>query len=301
MGLLTKVKNILFDEDEEDFTSQIKITPDMREEDYEDHKEEPVKKTEVKKEEPVQVKEVKEQPSERETFKNDSTFPFFDDFDENEFNNSKPKAEVKAPVQVREERKIEPHRGNVLQYETRKRTEKRTDFGRYERTEITETVERKRFKPSPIISPVYGILNQDYKKDDIKKREDLDELNVDTVRNKAFGEKKEEVKKEVKEDIKPKTTFYEEEETVTITIPEEKERKVKTIDELLEDTSDIVVDVDRDLKSDLDIDDFEDLDRKTSIDETSSYEEDAKIENDTLENDLFDLIDSMYDSSEDGE
>lgn len=30
--------------------------------------------------------------------------------------------------------------------------------------ETTETIERKKFKPSPIISPVYGVLDRDYKK-----------------------------------------------------------------------------------------------------------------------------------------
>lgn len=294
MGLFQKVKNILFDE-EEDYTSQIKITPDMRAEDLDEKKEEPIKKVapEVKKEEPIQHKfEEKEQTSERELFKADSTFPFFDEFDEKEFNNAKPKVEEK-PVVVKEEKKIETRHGNVLQYESRKRTEKRTDYGRYERTEITETVDRRKFKPSPIISPVYGILNQDYRKEDIIKRDENDSLNIDSVRNKAFGEKKEEKVKAETPKEETRTTYYEDEETVSISIPEEKERKVKTIDELLEDTSDMVIDVDRDLKNDLDVD--------YDIKDEQSAEDDKRIENDTLENDLFDLIDSMYDKDEDGE
>lgn len=291
MGIFQKVKNILFDE-EEDYTSQIKITPEMRSDDIEEEPKavkEDVKKVEEKK------PEVKEGTSERELFKADSTFPFFD-FDEKEFNRQKPQEELPKV----EEKKPEPRNVNVFEYEKRKRSEKRTDFGRYERTEITETIERKKFKPSPIISPVYGVLNQDYKKDDIKRREDSDNLNVDKVRDKAFGEKKEEIKEN------PKTTYYEDEETVTITIPEEKERKVKTIDELLEDTSDIVVDVDRDLTSDLEYEediktpieeDSISISEKTTTDEITPDD----IENDTLENDLFDLIDSMYGNDEEGE
>lgn len=53
--------------------------------------------------------------------------------------------------------------------------------------------EKKVFKPTPIISPVYGVLDKNYKKDDItpKKKVALPRsskpLTVDDIRNKAFG------------------------------------------------------------------------------------------------------------------
>lgn len=53
--------------------------------------------------------------------------------------------------------------------------------------------EKKVFKPSPIISPVYGVLDQNYSKDDIvPKRETSyyrkpEKLTIDDVRQKAFG------------------------------------------------------------------------------------------------------------------
>ena len=55
--------------------------------------------------------------------------------------------------------------------------------------------EKKIFKPSPIISPVYGVLDQNYTKDDIVPKKDvsisyhrkLDKLTVDDVRQKAYG------------------------------------------------------------------------------------------------------------------
>ena len=81
---------------------------------------------------------------------------------------------------------------------------------------------------------------------DILKREDTGVRDVQAMRDKAFGDYHEPVKVS-EEKIEPKTTFYEETETVTITNPDEHERKVKTIDELLEDTSDIIVDIDKDL------------------------------------------------------
>lgn len=53
--------------------------------------------------------------------------------------------------------------------------------------------EKKVFKPSPIISPVYGVLDQNYTKEDIvPKRESSyyrkpEKLNIDDVRQRAFG------------------------------------------------------------------------------------------------------------------
>ena len=74
MGLFKKVKDILFDE-EEDYTEQIKITPEMRNETPK-KEEAPV----VKKVEPtVQKDATLVEHSEKEVFKNNA-FPFWDDF-----------------------------------------------------------------------------------------------------------------------------------------------------------------------------------------------------------------------------
>lgn len=287
MGLFKKVKEILFDEEE--YTETIKITPEMRNEET-PNREEIVTSEKKDVQEVVAPTPEKKDVSERELFKSDTTFPFFD-FDEEEFDKQMPmKAPEKKPI-------VEKRPSNVFEYERKKKIEKRTDFGRYEKTEITETVERKKFKPSPIISPVYGILNQNYDKSEIFNKKDSDKVDIQSVRDKAFGEKKEVLPK-----FEPTTTFYEETETVTITEPAEKERKVKTIDELLEDTSDVIVDIDHDID--------EELDSLDALEETVS-EQTAPIEiaeelkkpevEDTLENDLFDLIDSMYNNKEDGE
>lgn len=307
MGLFSKVKNILFDEDV-DLTEQIKITPEMRNEEI------PVKvvnramempKEEVSfnkavKSEPVH-ETVKENISERDIFKNDS-YPFLD-FDEEEFDKQKV-----IPKEPPKEVNIQPKRQvNALEYERKKRIEKRTDYGRYEKTEITETTERRKFRPSPIISPVYGILNQDYIKDDIKQRKYNDKVDINEVRNKAFGETKvvkeniqpqDELPRRDTSKYEPRTSYYNERETVTITKPEEKERKVKTIDELLENTSDVMVDMRKEIEDNFDFaldDNYEPKEKE------STKEMVVPNVDDTLENDLFDLIDSMYDSKEDGE
>ena len=69
-----------------------------------------------------------------------------------------------------------------------------------------ETKGEKKFKPSPIISPIYGILDKNYKKEEIRTRNDKnhsdrEEKTLDTIRKKAYGEEvKEEPKVEKKEE-----------------------------------------------------------------------------------------------------
>ena len=286
MGLFTKIKNILFEEDEIPEEEQKKETKGVIKEE----------KPSIKKEEPIshQVRpekgencEIKESNydtiSERELFKSDNSFPF-PEFDEEEFNNSIARQKPKSR--------------NVMDYERKRRVERKTDYGRYEKTEIKETIERKKFKPSPIISPVYGILNEDYKIEDIKDGTNIENLlDIDEVRKKAFDSK------EIEENKKPKTRYYEEEVTVKLKEPEEEKRRIsKDIDELLEDTSDVIIDDKNPTNGkQTEYDKIEE-----ELDEVSSTipkNENNKIDenDDTLENDLFDLIDSMYDDGEDGD
>lgn len=296
MGLLNKIKGILFEEVEED---EVVSTPKSEEKKPIAEKIEPQRKVEEPVEKSVPkvtapVKETKtENLNERDLFKSDNISPFFD-FDEEEFSNM-------SRVQ-------KPKTTNVMEYERKKRVEKRYDMGNFSKIERTEVVEKKKFKPSPIISPVYGILNEDYKPEDIKSKTDNvvnTGLDFNSVRKKAFGE----------ETLgEPEATYFEESVTVKVKEnEEEKQQKVKTIDELLEDTSDVTIDVDE--KNSV-----EDKNDKEATDEVADYEridkdleevtakcdanktEMRKVEDDdTLENDLFDLIDSMYDNREEGD
>lgn len=294
MGLLNKIKGILFEEVEED---EVVNTPKAEEKKPIAEKIEPQKKVEEVETPKVNVVKPKaevEQLNERELFKSDNTSPFFD-FDEEEFSNM---SRVQKPKPST----------NVLEYERKKKMEKRYDMGSFTKVERTEVVEKKKFKPSPIISPVYGILNEDYRPEDIKNKSEVitnNTLDFNSVRKKAFGE-------EVKEE--PKTTYYE--ETVTVKLKEndeEKKQKVKTIDELLENTSDVTIDVEEPkveekldaINEDPEVNDYEkideDLEELTPKKDVEKSEYEKVEDDDTLENDLFDLIDSMYDNREDGD
>lgn len=348
MGLFNKLKNVLFEEEEiEDEVESSSIDVPKEKELYEEvreYKPMPEYKEVVKPKEPIfeKVKTEDKDYSERELFKSETTFKF-PAFDEEEFKTSMPKVE-------QEDRRT----NNVLDYEKKKREERRSEYSRFDNSRLKEEPvkeEKKRFKPSPVISPVYGILDKDYKADDIIQatpnggviltNKDLD---VECVRAKAFGKlknitsekkekpvivqetyeiKKEDIKDNKKEEVKIDDVVITDEPIIE-DASKLMEERTRTIDELLKDASDEIIDTTKDIEDTLT--DSLDLTEEyhkiedeldSALDFTSHIEpvkeddildvnEDKKdkssvLEDDTLENDLYDLIDSMYDNTEDGE
>ena len=80
----------------------------------------------------------------------------------------------------------------------------------YENGSYEKKEDKKVFKPSPIISPIYGILDKNYKKEDVVQKKEVrltssysrSNVSVDEVRDKALGSHQESKKTEAKE-----TTF----------------------------------------------------------------------------------------------
>ncbi len=234
MGLFNKLKEILFDEetveipvitkgepkeekkkkepkrevrerlsstsDDEVVIRKIETPARRIEKEDDDFFEMPKLKTDQK-EEPV-VEEPKRKPK---TF----TFPVFEDEKTKEIPITKPKTsrverEEKAPVKEKVVEKTRKPSGytNAFDY----------SYGKYKgdyktnressqavlKTALETKEERKNFKPSPIISPVYGILNENYKKEDIvsksEKRANANTvLDLDSVRKKAYGTLEDEI------------------------------------------------------------------------------------------------------------
>ena len=176
-------------------------------------------------------------------------------------------------------------------------------YGTYEKEE------KMYFKPSPIISPIYGILDKNYKKEDVKEKKEIrlsgytrSNMNVDDIRKKAYGEdkNKEEEKEEIKFEVEEK-----EDDNVMVdlsnkTKPEVKELTMGDAEEYFEDLG---------LEYNVDYVDVS-TDRKTPKRETPKVEEKLeeledfsepvveekeKVSDVSSDNDnLFDLIDSMY-------
>lgn len=136
-----------------------------------------------------------------------------------------------------------------------------------------------RFKPTPIISPIYGVLDKNYKKEDITHKRsgittsyETNQLTLDQVRNKAFGN----IDDELEAVVMKEHIFDNLDDTATIEITKSFKR-VKLSDEDYERAGII-----NDLGDTKDIT-LEELDR-------IHQENEEKLEG----SELFDLIDTMY-------
>ncbi len=80
---------------------------------------------------------------------------------------------------------------NLEEKEEPVRYQEKELYGRKIEARVEE--EKKVFKPTPIISPVYGVLDKNYHKEDIVSRTDTKpvvvdaEPSIDSIRNKAYG------------------------------------------------------------------------------------------------------------------
>ncbi len=278
MGLFNKLKNVLFEEEE--------IEIPVKEEPKKEIKVEPERKTFERKKNVVENDLSEEIPiiNDQELFKAEKTFDF-PVFDDQEFE------EMKSLTS--EEKKEEPKRNmsvNLFDYDRpkikREETRARTPEIRGRVYESKKEEVSHKFTPSPVISPVYGVLDKNYKKEDIiVKKEEKKTIELDAVRKKAFGTLEDDLEKSLLEEKESKVKFDSDERidellessiTDTIEVPEIVEKPRETVPRRVEK------------KEELEI-----LDKKNR---TKSEQE--KLEEDTLEDDLFDLIDSMYENKE---
>lgn len=151
MGLFDKVKN-LFTEEVEVEEKEEKVVKEEKPEEKEE-----IQKEMIQVEIPSPTKSRTELHEHEEEKKEEYKFPFFDD---NDFDN----IEIEKPKKS-------------------KRAEKKQVYN-------PPKEEKKIFKPSPIISPVYGFLDKDYHKDEIKtevNNYNPKKATVDEIRDRAYG------------------------------------------------------------------------------------------------------------------
>lgn len=310
MGLMDKVKKILFDEDEIEVPVKSDELPkrEVKKETFSsrgsfiNHHE----NTEVEEENPI--KEVivpKEKEEKPEELPQRRTFNFVDDEDFDYM----PKREVKKEV---EEPKPSSRYSMYNAYDEVKMRENTSnssfhaglqedkDYKKLIKTEEKEK-DKKPFKVTPVISPVYGYIDVDKKIVEPKKVEIKEEKTQ--IRN--FGPvsyNSERISK----------TIQKEEKTEEVVIPEKIEVEdsfddIKTscieneylgnnnIEESFESTSELETINDADSKM-LEEDNYEYTPQTIEESEEEKQEND-KLE-DTIETDLFNLIDSMYKDDE---
>lgn len=278
MGLFNKIKDILFEEEtvEIPVVSQKeeikKIQDELRQDKVnkiENNNLDLPKERNVKKESSnsVPINEV----NEKDLYKSEPTFPFPLAFDE-------------EPVPSRSK-----NNATVKSMEKPKKTKEKIkkEIEKLDEKPVVKERNSTPFRPSPVISPVYGILDKNYKKEDLveKNRRNNHKIDIDKVREKAFGDNL-------------KASDLQSEDIFTVT------EDGKTVDELLIDTLSINLDnmkeekkvAPKNNKTDKIIDNIDTLKKE----EVKEEKKDENIEEDTLETDLFNLIDSMYEKK-DGE
>ena len=301
MGLMNKLKDILFDEE----TVEIPVITKEVEETY---RKDTAKKQEVVKDNTLNntrndvvvtkvsgdddymfdMPKLKEE-ADKEIHKNTFTFPIFND-DELDLGDSKRvnKKNNYEDDEILPSKKKAKHNlyndnyykksDNKLNDDKRRNKDELTKFSSFKKSE--DTASERHFQLSPIISPVYGILNEDYKKEDIVTKSEskssvYEKLDFDSVRKKAYGTLEDEIEDALDKPNLDNDVFDE--------IPEDNDY----FDSELNDDG---VSVDELLAPDKDSYD-------TVIDSNNSTEvkEKTKENKDELgEEDLFDLIDSLY-------
>ena len=394
MGLLSKLKDALFEEEyvevEEKPKKEKKVKPKKNEDDRDNDSKPIAKKIVLPGKREDRIEEIEEEELRDEDFeirpKDDVVkeniiekldvdeepvlrpqreFLMMDDDDfkvEEEFN------EPEEPILVRseEEKKPEPEKDPYIDkykeerysyYQSARPTEREhlpygikqdevkvQDYGLYEKKE-----EKTGFRPSPIISPIYGILDKNYRKEDVVAKKEVrltssyarSNVSIEDVRKKAYGSLTDDIEREIEEDIeetkveepeKPELVEdVNEEENVLVDLSEDQDKpfvKDVTMGDALEYYSDLGLEynvdymdaskekatgrrtkeveeehekekVTEETKDEVEEEQPEEpklVVKEETIEEKKEelVEEEKKEDNSDADDNLFDLIDSMY-------
>ena len=299
MGLFGKIKNIFYDEEIVDVPEEPKSVEKPKIEEVKVEK----KVEPIKRETPV----INTTPtySEREIFTRETTNTFkFPMLDEEEV---KPvRTRVNALESARMEKKKE---------ETEKaRTDKYKDL--FKENTTTSSKPDRVFKPSPVISPVYGVLDKNYTREEIIERQENitrttnpKDMNYDAVRRKAYGTLEDELENTLSKLSEPeihekveKPVTKEEEKSIEDLLNEIEGNRNMSIGDIEETIKDKMEEEEDSISDDEFLKEF--MARTSKKEEETIKEEKATTKEEdvdadkTLEHDLFNLIDSMYEDKE---
>ena len=236
----------MFDKIKDLFTDEVEV-----------EEEEPVTKEVIQVEIPAPKGHVAYEEEAKEVVEEKKPSPFFDDVDFDDIKRSNPTLEE---IEEKYEPIYEPTYSKPA-YTTN--TFKKED--------------KKRFEPTPIISPVYGVLDKNYRKDDIIDKGDTPKENrditIDDVRNKAYG---------TLEDELESTLFGK----TSIMFQANTHDELKEIEKDLEETADTI-----DM---LNEEEPKHKKKEVTLEEQILEQPEKEDKEDISESDLFNLIDDMY-------
>ena len=312
MKLLDKLKNALFEEEYVEVEEKKEVKK----------KEKPIAKKIIVEDKPKKTmpKEdlvVEEERVENQTLNSNKDFKFKaildEDFVDLEEQKKSPKPEEK-PKEKKVKKEPKPLYQGDKKQDVKKPYSVNTNIDKeikiHEYGSASRQQEKKNFHPSPIISPIYGILDQNYKKDDIVTKKEVritssyksKNIDVDSVREKAYGNSDDIFEEELTSN---KVKELPKEEQV-----EKEELNIKEEDSLLDISNDNTPSVAKvtmgdaeEYYSDLGLEyniDYKDVShekatgRRTDLRNFDDNYDTPKDEA-SIEDNLFDLIDSMYD------
>ena len=307
MGFLNKVKNFFFEFEEE--------IVEVDEEPKKGKKDEPVaKKIELPKTEKKDEDVEYTLDTEEIDLEKDNKFPM--DFDEDDF-----KEETIEMEQVEEQtiKRDEPNYDFELEYGKEKERERLSEpHGLYEGKSA-----KKAFTPTPIISPIYGILDKNYKKDDVVTKKEIrlssapKKIDLDSVREKAYGDLTSDISQSMEEvkkkDYEEDIVDYNDDENLLYDLNDNDSPAVKkvTVGDAEEYFNELGLEYNVDYKDDSmeqtkspkertrrSTIDEEEIKKDTKLNDEIEKEDFDEESDDGLESNLFDLIESMYDEKE---
>lgn len=351
MGLLNKLKDILFDEETVEIpviTKEEKKEVNIEKKEKEIKVEKPINK-EIKKDDEVIIKKIetpkkdvkledtyydmpkfkeieKKEPEKPKTF----TFPVYEDDETEIVKEKRTKRYEEENIKKKTRREERKNAGYTNAYDY--------SYGKYKgdykanrninRDLLTKTLdkkdEKKVFTPSPIISPVYGVLNENYKKEDIVSRNEKKEknsynaLDLDSVRRKAYGTLEDDIEDALvyKEPI-IENDAYMDDEGISIddllvdnSVENEMEINMPVLEEentgndLLDDLAEL-----NEIPEEIDFENEEITEEEKNTEDQNIKEEsnekkvktnenEKKANDNSSEEDLFDLIDSLYEGKD---
>lgn len=287
MSVFSKLKGIFYDEiveedDVVDTDEELKKVNKIVKKEPKERIEEKPKVEEIKYKtidlEPEEEKPVVKTDNtfdERDLFRSERTFNYVN-FDDNEINEP--------------EEKVELPKRNVLNEQNRNI--------KIDNTSIS-TDAPKVFKPTPVISPIWGVMNKDYKVEDIKDKTISNEKQLssavtsyDTVRRKAYGTLEDDLEDTLNSMNKISTDTINKEINKVDKDVDLLEQKTTKIEALISKIEEETENMDKDLS-------IGELEDKAELENFDDDTKDDTVSDNTLEHDLFNLIDSMYDDKED--
>ena len=256
MGLMDKFKNLFTDEeiiDEEEENESIEIKEIKKEEEHklptfmrekiereqQEKEQKMTQKLEVPREENIEIKELKveekvPEPVISKKIEEKSSFKFPMDLSDNDFIETRSRQSIhggeRTRVPLKPKVEVQPKK-EVISVASRKEAK----VSELYKEKKEEKKEERHFKATPIISPIYGVLDQNYTSGDIEKNkgDNLEHhrhsknVDFDSVRKKAYGN----ITKEIKENLMCENCEYLKEAKECKKIKEEDSSNYEVLDE----------------------------------------------------------------------